>query len=155
MVPALTGLGAPHWDPEARGLICGLDRQSTAAHIVRATLEAVCYQTCDLIEAMRRDGIPPMASLRVDGGMTANAWLMQCLSDTTGLPVECAAVAEATAIGVATLAGLQAGVYRSLDDIAALRRPDRECRPRIDAGQRATLYAGWRRAVARAASRTE
>jgi glycerol kinase len=152
VVPALTGLGAPHWDAEARGLVCGLDRQATAAHVVRATLEAVCFQTCDLIEAMRRDGIPAMPALRVDGGMTANAWLMQRLADLTLLPVERAAVAETTALGVACLAGLQAGVFGSLAEIAQRRTPDGTWQPTGAPEQRHALYAGWHKAVQRARS---
>jgi len=152
VVPALTGLGAPYWDAEARGLICGLDRQATAAHLVRATLEAVCFQTCDLIEAMRRDGIPAMPSLRVDGGMTANDWLMGCMADLTGLPVERAAVAETTALGVACLAGLQAGLFGSLADIAQRRTPDRVWQPSGSVERREALQAGWRAAVRRARS---
>jgi len=152
VVPALTGLGAPYWDAGARGLICGMDRQATAAHLVRATLEAVCFQTRDLIEAMRRDGIPEMPVLRVDGGMTANDWLMGCMADLTGLPVERAAVAETTALGAACLAGLQAGLYGSLDDIAQRRTPDQVWQPSCADRQRDALYAGWQDAVRRARS---
>ncbi len=152
VVPALTGLGAPYWDAGARGLICGMDRQATAAHLVRATLEAVCFQTRDLIEAMRRDGIPEMPVLRVDGGMTANEWLMGCMADLTGLPVERAAVAETTALGVACLAGLQAGLFGSLAEIAQRRTPDRVWQPSGPAARRDALYAGWQAAVRRARS---
>jgi len=152
VVPALTGLGAPYWDAGARGLICGMDRQATAAHLVRATLEAVCFQTRDLVEAMRRDGIPEMPVLRVDGGMTANDWLMGCMADLTGLPVERAAVAETTAMGVASLAGLQAGLFGSLAEIAQRRRPDRVWKPSGPAVRRDALYAGWHAAVRRARS---
>jgi glycerol kinase len=150
MVPALTGLGAPHWDPDARGLICGLDRAATTAHVVRAALESVCYQTCDLIGAMRRDGTGEIAALRVDGGMTANEWLMQCLADLTALPVERAAVAETTAAGAAYLAGLHAGLLGSLDDIARLRRPERVWQPGMSQDRREAMYAGWQRALRRA-----
>jgi glycerol kinase len=149
MVPALTGLGAPHWDPDARGLICGLDRRVTAAHIVRATLEAVGFQTGDLIGAMRRDSRQEFANLRVDGGMTSNDWLMQCLSDLTGLSVERAAVAETTAAGVAYLAGMQAGLFGSLDDVARLRRPERVWQPAISQSRREAMHAGWQNAVRR------
>ncbi len=152
VVPALTGLGAPYWDAEARGLICGMDRQATAAHLVRATLEAVCFQTRDLIEAMRRDGIPDMPVLRTDGGMTANDWLMGRMADLTGLPVERAAVAETTALGAACLAGLQAGLFGSLADIAQRRTPDRAWQPSAPAAERDALYAGWQAAVRRARS---
>ena len=152
VVPALTGLGAPYWDAGARGLICGMDRQATAAHLVRATLEAVCFQTRDLIGAMQRDGIPDMPALRVDGGMTANEWLMGCMADLTGLPVERAAVAETTALGVACLAGLQAGLFGSLADIARRRTPDRVWQPSGPAAGRDAMYAGWQAAVRRARS---
>ena len=152
VVPALTGLGAPHWDAEARGLVCGLDRQSSAAHLVRATLEAVCFQTCDLLDAMRGDGIPSLAALRVDGGMAANGWLMQCLADLTALPVERSAVAEATALGAACLAGLHAGLFGSLDDIAARRRTDQGWQPAMPPARRDALRAGWHAAVRRARS---
>ena len=152
VVPALTGLGAPYWDADARGLVCGLDRQTSAAHLVRATLEAVCFQTCDLIEAMRGDGIPGMAGMRVDGGMTGNDWLMQCMADITRLDVERAAMAETTALGVACLAGLQAGLFGSLQDIAQNRRPDRSWQPACPQAQRDALYAGWHGAVRRARS---
>ncbi len=152
VVPALTGLGAPYWDAGARGLICGMDRGATAAHIVRATLEAVCYQTADLIEAMRRDGNPDMPALRVDGGMTSNDWLMQRMADLTRLPVERAAVMETTALGVACLAGLEAGLFGSLTDIAGRRSPDRIWQPTGTVADRDTLYAGWTAAVQRARS---
>jgi len=150
VVPALTGLGAPYWDADARGLICGMDRAATAAHLVRATLEAVCYQTLDLIEAMRLDGIPPMPALRVDGGMAGNDWLMQRMAEITRLPVERAAVTETTALGVACLAGLQAGLFGSLDDIAQRRMPDRSWQPSGTVLERDDLYAGWKKAVQRA-----
>jgi len=152
VVPALTGLGAPYWDADARGLICGMDRGATAAHLVRATLEAVCFQTRDLIEAMLRDGIPAIPTLRVDGGMTANDWLMGRMAGLTGLPVERAAVAETTALGVACLAGLQAGLYGSLDEIARRRAPDRVWQPSSTAAERDAQYAGWHAAVHRARS---
>ena len=152
VVPALTGLGAPYWDAGARGLICGMDRGATAAHLVRATLEAVCFQTRDLIGAMQRDGIPAMPALRVDGGMTANDWLMARMADLTGLQVERAAVAETTALGVACLAGLRAGLHGSLGEIARRRTPDRVWQPSCPAGQRDALYQGWEAAVRRTRS---
>ncbi len=152
LVPALTGLGAPYWDAEARGLICGIDRNTTAAHLVRASLEAVAFQTSDLIGAMRRDGIAGAAALNVDGGMTGNDWLMQSLADLTGLAVARAAVAETTALGVANLASLQAGLCGSLDELAGLHEPDRVWRPTIDAPERDGRLAGWHAAVRRARS---
>lgn len=166
VVPALTGLGAPHWDPEARGLICGLSRASSAAHVVRAALESVAFQTSDLIDAMRRDGVSrrhgvagrdgtaAAGGLKVDGGMTANAWLMQCLADVVDAPVTRAGVAETTALGVAGLGWLQAGAIGSLSDIAALSRPDRTWRPAITGERRDAMLSAWRTALRRAASAT-
>lgn len=150
VVPALTGLGAPYWDAEARGLICGITRQTTAAHLVRATLESVAWQSLDLIGAMRGDGMADPPALRVDGGMSANAWLMQCLADRTGLPVARAALAETTALGVACLAALQAGLGGSLAEIAGRQQPDRCWQPAMDEAERARGYRGWRKAVSRA-----
>ncbi len=152
VVPALTGLGAPDWDADARGLICGIDRGTKAAHIVRATLDAVCHQTRDLIDAMAADGMPAPALLRVDGGMTANDWLMGRLADLTGLAVERAGSGETTARGVAALAGLGAGMFADLPAIAALRQPDRVFRPALDAASRTAEHAAWRAAVKRARS---
>ena len=154
VVPALTGLGAPHWDSAARGLICGLDRGATAAHVVRATLEAVAFQTRDLIGAMRGDGVAQMPALRVDGGMVANAWLMQCLADVIDLPVARAAVAETTALGVANLAAMQAGLRGSLDELAASYRPGRTWEPVMAEPARNSLLAGWDDAVRRTRSAT-
>ena len=148
LVPAFTGLGAPYWDPQARGAIFGLTRDSGIAHIVRAALESVCYQTRDLLEAMREDATPP-TELRVDGGMAVNDWLMQFLSDILGIPVVRPQTVETTALGAALLAGLQADVYASLDEIGALWRIDRRFEPALDAARADTLYAGWREAVSR------
>jgi len=148
LVPAFTGLGAPYWDPEARGAIFGLTRDSGIAHIVRAALESVCYQTRDLLEAMRDDATPPI-ELRVDGGMAVNDWLMQFLTDIIGIPVVRPQTVETTALGAAQLAGLQAGVYASLDEIGALWRVDRRFEPALDQARADTLYAGWREAVGR------
>lgn len=149
MVPAFTGLGTPHWDPHARGAIFGLTRDTGIAHLARAALEAVCYQTHDLLAAMAEDGAAEIATLRVDGGMAANGWLMQFLADITGLAVERPTVTETTALGAACLAGLGAGIYASLDDIAATWRSDTVFRPEMDGAERARLLAGWDRAIAR------
>jgi glycerol kinase len=151
LVPAFTGLGAPHWDPDARGAIFGLTRDTGRAQLVRATLESVGYQTRDLLEAMTADGARPTA-LRVDGGMTVNNWLMQLLADLLGVPVERPRVVETTALGAAYLAGLGAGVYGSLDDIAANWARDRRFEPALGATSRDRLYAGWRDAVRRTRS---
>jgi len=148
LVPAFTGLGAPYWDADARGALFGLTRDAGRAEIVRAALEACCFQTRDLLDAMRADGADPR-SLRVDGGMVANDWLMQRLADLLGLPVERPRHIETTVRGAAALAGLAAGLYPSLDAIAAQWSRDRAFEPRLSRDERETLYAGWRDAVAR------
>jgi len=151
VVPAFTGLGAPYWDADARGAIFGLTRDVGRAELVRATLEAACYQTRDLIEAMRADGATPQ-SLRVDGGMVANDWFAQCLADTLGLPVERPRFIETTVLGAAALAGLGCGLYPSLEALAKHWQRDRLFEPKLDATQRDAAYAGWRDAVARTRS---
>ncbi|HEY1076918.1 MAG TPA: glycerol kinase GlpK [Fontimonas sp.] len=151
LVPAFTGLGAPYWDPEARGAIFGLTRDTGIAHIVRAALESVCYQTSDLMRAMAQDAVAP-TELRVDGGMVVNDWLTQCLADTLQIPVVRPQTVETTALGAAFLAGLQVGVYASLDDIAALWRSDRRFEPAMKAERADTLYKGWLDAVQRVRS---
>jgi glycerol kinase len=148
LVPAFTGLGAPYWDPEARGAIFGLTRDSGIAQIVRAALESVCYQTRDLLQAMQQDATAP-TELRVDGGMAVNDWLMQFLSDILRIPVVRPQSVETTALGAAQLAGLQAGVYASLEEIGTLWRADRRFEPALDAARANTLYAGWLDSVAR------
>ena len=157
LVPAFTGLGAPHWDPDARGAIVGLTRDSGVGHIVRAALEAVAYQTADLADAFAADmgggaAGAELGTLRVDGGMVVNDWLCQFLADMLGRPVERPAVVETTALGAAYLAGLAAGLYGSLDDVAAAWRLDRRFEPAMAPGARDRLLAGWRRAVARVRS---
>ena len=152
-VPAFTGLGAPWWDPDARGAILGLTRDAGVAEIARAALDAVCYQTRDLLDAMARDmeaaklGAP--ASIKVDGGMVKNDWFCQRLADLTGLPVERPQVTETTALGAAYLAGLSAGVFRDFADIAKAWALDRRFEPALGAHTRDALYEGWGRAVAR------
>ncbi len=147
-VPAFTGLGAPYWDPQARGAILGLTRDTGIAEIVSAGLQAVCFQTRDLQRAMGADGLRP-DRLRVDGGMVANNWLMQFLADLLGITVERPTIAETTALGAAYLAGLQAGFLGSLGDITHLWRLDRAFEPAMDPACRDALYAGWQRAVER------
>ena len=147
-VPAFTGLGAPYWDPAARGAILGLTRDTGIAEIVSAGLQAVCYQTRDLQRAMGADGIMP-ARLRVDGGMVANNWLMQFLADLLGVTVERPAMTETTALGAAYLAALGAGWIGSLDETKKLWRGDRVFEPAMGAPQRDALYEGWQKAVAR------
>lgn len=157
LVPAFTGLGAPHWDPDARGAILGLTRDSGAAHVARAALESVAYQTADLVEAMVADmraGAPDadFGTLRLDGGMVVNDWLCQFLADILERPVERPAVVETTALGAAYLAGLAAGIHGSLDAVAAAWRLERRFEPRLAAAERQRLLDGWRRAVARVRS---
>jgi glycerol kinase len=148
MVPAFVGLGAPYWDPDARGALLGLTRDTGPAEIAQATLDSVCFQTRDLTEAMKSDGAV-IESLRVDGGMVVNGPLMQRLADTLGLPVERPVVTETTALGAALLAGLQAGVFPSLDGIASQWRLDCAFQPREDAASRDGRYARWQDAVRR------
>ena len=154
LVPAFTGLGAPYWDPAARGAILGLTRDTGIAEIVRSALEAVCYQTRDLMAAMAEDGATEPRALRVDGGMARNDWVMQFLADILHLPVERPVVTETTALGAAYLAGLTAGIFSSTADVAARWRRDRLFEPAMAADQREALYAGWQAAVARVRSGT-
>ncbi len=148
-VPAFTGLGAPHWNPHARGAILGLTRDSGIPHIVRAGLESVCYQTHDLLQALRQDGIAAPKALRVDGGMIANTWLLQFLSDITQVPVERPVYAETTVRGAAFLAGLGCGLFGSLDDITAAWGLDFRADPHMPETQRRVLLEGWQDAVRR------
>jgi glycerol kinase len=152
LVPAFTGLGAPHWAPAARAALVGLTRASGRAEIARAALEAVAYQTRDLLDAMAADGAARPSALRVDGGMVANVWLMQFLADICDVPVERPRVAETTALGAALLAGVGAGVFRSLDEAASRWRAEAGWRPSLAAAERERLYDGWRAAVARVKS---
>ncbi len=157
MVPAFVGLGAPHWDPDARGAIFGLTLGATQAHLARAALEAVAYQTMDLSRAMVADGGETPASLRVDGGMAANDWLCQFLADMVGAPVERPANLETTALGAACHAGLATGVWSGLSALAALRSEGRSegriFTPQMKPAQRQGLIAGWHDAVRRTISR--
>ena len=150
LVPAFVGLGAPYWDPYARGAIVGLTRGSGRAEIVRAALEAAAYQTRDIAHAMETDSGITLQELRVDGGMVANNWLMQFQADMLNVPVQRPVVAETTALGAAYLAGLAVGFWSSLDDIARNWAMDREFAPTMDDATRARLYRGWQRAVERA-----
>lgn len=147
-VPAFTGLGAPYWDAQARGAILGLTRDSGIGHIVRAALESVCYSVKDLWLAMQADGAK-LATLRVDGGMAQNDWLMQFLSDILDAPVERAAQMETTALGVAFLAGLKLGWYRSLEDIARMWELGDRFDVRMSSVERDMHYGGWKSAVAK------
>jgi glycerol kinase len=151
LVPAFTGLGAPYWDPDARGLITGLTRATGRAEIARAGLDSVVYQTRDLIEAMVSDGVAP-SMLRVDGGMAQNGFFLRRLADILGLSILRPKVSESTAFGVACLAGLGRGAYRSLDDVAKLWKPELRCEPQLPEEARRREMEGWRAAVARARS---
>jgi glycerol kinase len=144
-VPALTGLGAPHWDPQARGLLCGLDRGTGRAHLVRAALEAIAYQVCDVVAAVPGG----VGRLRADGGAAANGFLMQFQADVLGQPVEVASGVEMTALGAAALAGLGTGVWRDTAEVAAAWRPSARYEPRIAPSEREALLEGWRSALAR------
>ncbi len=156
LVPAFTGLGAPYWDADARGAILGMTRDTGVAEIVRAGLEAVGYQTRDLLQAMAADmqktGAVMPVVLRVDGGMAANDWAMQFLSNMAGLPVERSSILETTALGAATLAGVRCGLYPSFEAIAASWRSDRRFEPAMPSDEREERYAGWRDAVGRVRS---
>ncbi len=147
-VPALTGLGSPHWDPHARGTIVGLTRGSTRAHLARATLEAIAYQTLDAVRAMEAGAGEPLRELRADGGATANRWLMQFQADVLGVPVVVPEVAETTALGAACLAGVGAGLW-TVSDVRDGWRERARFEPRMGEKERAGLLAGWRDAVAR------
>ncbi|WOJ88768.1 glycerol kinase GlpK [Methylocapsa polymorpha] len=155
MVPAFVGLGAPHWDPHARGLLCGLTLDSSAAHIVRAALESVAYQTFDLMEAMTGDGslqAQGKSALRIDGGMAANDWFCQFLADILDAPVERPIMLEITAHGAAFLAGLSTGVYPNLAAISNVWARGARFEPRMAHAERERLIEGWRDAVRRALS---
>ena len=149
MVPAFTGLGAPYWDPEARGALFGLTRDTGIKDIVTAGLQSVAYQTKDLIHAMEADGAGKPTTLRVDGGMVANNWVVQFLGDVLNVNVDRPAVIETTALGVAYLAGLQVGIYSSLEEIAELWHCERHFTPAMSDSLRETLYNGWLDAVKR------
>jgi glycerol kinase len=149
MVPAFVGLGAPHWQPDARGAIFGLTLGVTGAHLARAALEAVAYQTLDLADAMRGDGAAEAETLRIDGGMAANAWLCQFLADILEVPVERPENLETTALGAAFLAGLATGVWPDLDALARTWKRHDRFEPSMPRDLRERLIAGWRSAVAK------
>ncbi len=153
MVPAFVGLGAPHWDPHARGAIFGLTLDSKPAHLARAAMEAVAYQTHDLLAAVEADGGTLPATLRVDGGMTANGWFCQFLADVLQVPVERPGNLETTALGAAFLAGLATGMWSGTDAVSATWRCKDRFEPRMERGLRARLLEGRRDAVSRTLSR--
>ena len=157
LVPAFTGLGAPHWDPDARGAMFGLTRNTVPAEFAKATLESVCYQTADLLDAMRADWAGAGAAagntvLRVDGGMVASDWTMQRLADILGAPVDRPTVLETTALGAAWLAGSHEGCWPGMEGFAESWNRDRQFTPKMDEDERAAKLAGWRDAVARTLS---
>ncbi|MBC7910598.1 MAG: glycerol kinase GlpK, partial [Pyrinomonadaceae bacterium] len=149
-VPALAGLGAPHWDAYARGALFGITRGTTRAHIARATLESICYQTRDVVGAMERDSGIRLREVRVDGGAVANNFLMQFQADILGVPVEVPLITETTALGAAYLAGLAVGFWQSREELAARWKLKRRYEPSINPEERERLHHRWLRAVERA-----
>ena len=149
VVPAFVGLGAPHWNQDARGLISGITRGTSAAHIVRATLESIAYQTRELVEAMEADSGQRLAELRVDGGATANNFLMQFQADILGRPIVRPADIETTALGAAYLAGLAVGYWSGVPEVESFWRVERTFEPKWNAARREEAFAGWKRAIAR------
>jgi glycerol kinase len=149
LVPAFTGLGAPYWQPSARGAIMGLTRDTGIAEIVRAALEAVAYQTYDLIAAMKADGVSPSGALRVDGGMVVNHWLMQFLADIIQMKIERPSNNETSVLGAAYVAGLQAGLFNSLEELTALWQLNQEFIPNMESAYRHHKLQGWQKAVER------
>jgi len=151
LVPAFTGLGAPYWQPDARGAIVGLSRGSSLAHIARAALESIAFQSAALLQAMSRDAVDaggkPVAELRVDGGACVNNLLMQFQADLLGIPVVRPRVIETTALGAAYLAGLSCGLYDSLDTLTAQWQAERTFHPQMPRDQAAERMALWERAV--------
>jgi glycerol kinase len=150
LVPAFTGVGSPHWDPYARGMIHGLTRGATAGHVARAALEAIAYQTADVLHAMEDDAKVRLAELRVDGGAARNDMLMQFQADILGVPVVRPKVTETTALGAAYLAGLAVGHWAGSDEIASHWQMDRAFEPAMPRGRAQELVAAWHKAVERA-----
>ena len=148
-VPAFTGIGAPYWDPDARGAILGITRDTSAAQIVRAALEGVCLQTQDLLATFQADGMAAPGTLRVDGGMSANDWMMQFLADISGRIVERPRYKETTVLGAAFLAGLGAGIFNSLADVESAWQRDFRAEPRMGVNERTAILNGWADAVRR------
>jgi glycerol kinase len=150
LVPAFVGLGAPHWNPDARGLLCGITRSTSRAHLVRAALESVAYQTVDLIQAMEADTGQRLKELRVDGGAANNNFLMQFQADILDRPIVRPADAETTALGAAYLAGWAAGLWKSVSELESFWQVQRTFEPRMTATCRDDLLDGWRSALRRA-----
>jgi glycerol kinase len=148
-VPAFSGLFAPYWRPDARGALVGLTRFVTKAHIARAALESTAFQTRDVLDAVNADADVPLAELRVDGGMAANAALMQFQADVLGVPVVRPKVAETTALGAAFAAGLAVGFWSGLDELRGLWREDRRWEPAMEPAERDRLLRNWHKAVSK------
>ena len=148
-VPAFSGLYAPYWKTNARGVIVGLTRQTNRGHLARAALEATAFQTRELLEAMEADAGFRLKSLRVDGGMVRNETLMQFQTDLLGVPVIRPQITETTALGVGYAAGLATGFWKDVDELYRNRAPDRAWQPTMDGAQRDALFQGWKRAVLR------
>ena len=149
MVPAFTGLGAPHWDPDARGIVCGITRDTSSSDLVRAAIESVCYQTHDLVDAMLEDSGLNLSEIRVDGGMTANNWLLQFLANITGARICKPVITETTALGASYLAGLQLGIFESTEEIARTWNQEDSFDPNMDSESRAGYLREWHKAVER------
>jgi glycerol kinase len=149
LIPAFAGLGAPHWDAYARGTIVGLTRGSTAAHIARAALESIAFQSADLVHAMESDSGISLSGMRVDGGASANDLLMQFQSSLLNVPVVRPEVLETTALGAAYLAGLAVGFWKDLDEVSAMWQEDKVFDPAMSASDRTERTRNWRRALAR------
>jgi glycerol kinase len=150
LVPAFAGLGAPHWDQYARGLLVGLTRGSNRAHIARAALEGIAFQVADVLQAMQSDAKIRLKELRVDGGACANNLLMQFQADLLGVPVVRPRVSETTALGAAYLAGLAVGYWKDTAEISAQWQTDRRFVPAMKSAERKKRFAGWEKALARA-----
>ena len=148
LVPAFTGLGAPYWDSNSRGVLSGLTRDTGPKEIIRATVESVAYQTYDLFQAMKHDGLKPRV-VKVDGGMVMNNWFSQFLSDVINVGVLRPKVQETTALGAAFMAGLQIGVYKSLKDISKNWALDKKFSPKMKNNNRTNLLQGWSKAIKR------
>jgi glycerol kinase len=154
-VPAFVGLGAPHWDPHAGGLLIGLRRDTTPGHIARAALESIAFQVADVLDAVQSETAAPLGALRVDGGAAVNDLLMQFQADILGVPVQRPSVTETTALGAAYLAGLTVGLWPSPDELRAGRSSDVCFKPKMDSSERTARRALWQRAIERSRNWTE
>lgn len=153
VVPAFTGLGAPHWDSSARGAILGISRGTKKEQIIRATLESIAYQIRDIIEVMKKRARIKIRKLRVDGRAAKNDWLMQFQTDILGIPIERPVISETTSLGVALLAGLTIGFWKDQTELDALWQSDALFLPQIDEEKRESFYGGWKKAVRRVLSK--